>query len=78
MKGINGQILQSTYENRNNELYINDIGKTIQNVCEIVNGGILVFFSSYWTLENWISNWKSNEIWNQIIQLKVWNIILLI
>eukprot|EP01134_Creolimax_fragrantissima_P006495 CFRG6495T1 len=76
-KGPSGIPLNSSYKNRQNESYINDLGLTILHVCETVPDGVLVFFPSYGTMAGFIDQWKkvnSNSggetLWQKINRYK--------
>ena len=56
--------------NRNNIQMINNLGKTIVELCKITPGGILVFFSSYGVMEDFIKKWEKSKIISEISKYK--------
>ena len=56
--------------NRNNIQMINNLGKTIVELCKITPGGILVFFSSYGVMEDFIKKWEKEKIISEISKYK--------
>lgn len=45
-KGVMNVTLNSSYANRDNDHYKDELGATLANLCRIVPGGMLVFFST--------------------------------
>ncbi|RZF47024.1 hypothetical protein LSTR_LSTR013815 [Laodelphax striatellus] len=64
--GPTNKELKSTYENRNNETYLNELAYTLQNVSRVVPHGMLVFFPSYFTMEKTVSYWQEHGLWSKI------------
>ncbi len=56
--------------NRNNIQMINNLGRTIVELCKITPGGILVFFSSYGVMEDFIKKWEKAKIISEISKYK--------
>ena len=56
--------------NRNNIQMINNLGKTIVELCKVTPGGILVFFSSYGVMEDFIKKWEKSKIISEISKYK--------
>ena len=56
--------------NRNNIEMINSLGKTIVELCKITPCGILVFFSSYGVMEDFIKKWEKSKIISEISKYK--------
>ena len=79
-RGSNGGELLSTYERRDTYEYKDELGKSILSICQNMiggrmndgtrhpklDGGVLVFFPSYGTLENTSARWKDSGLWNQL------------
>ncbi|KAK1146695.1 ATP-dependent DNA helicase chl1 [Aspergillus melleus] len=57
-KGIFGSDFDFTYENRNSEKTINDLGRTIAAFCQVIPDGVVAFFPSFDYLHQVISTWK--------------------
>ena len=56
--------------NRNNNQMINNLGKTIVELCKVTPGGILVFFGSYQVMEDFIKKWEKSKIISEISKYK--------
>ena len=56
---------------RNNIQMINNLGETIVQLCKVTPGGILVFFSSYGVMEDFILKWNKAKIISKISEFKV-------
>ncbi|KAF1744386.1 hypothetical protein MXB_597, partial [Myxobolus squamalis] len=70
-KGLdNSTTLISTYENRNNQNFLQILGETIIEIIRDIPAGVLVFFPSYQSLNLTMENWKKNSIWKRMDELK--------
>ena len=56
--------------NRNNTYMIEHLGRAIIELCKITPGGILVFFSSYGVMEDFIKKWEKKQIISEISKYK--------
>jgi regulator of telomere elongation helicase 1 len=63
-KGPRGNILNSNYNNRQNEIYLEELGSSIINWARIIPHGLLVFFPSYSILQIAITYWTNNKTQN--------------
>ncbi|OWM78192.1 hypothetical protein CDL15_Pgr015011 [Punica granatum] len=77
--GPSGCSFNSSYRNRDSLEYKQDLGNAIVNFARIVPDGLLVFFPSYYALEQCIACWKdmahpnstdSRSIWERICRHK--------
>ena len=72
--GPNGNALNSTFGQRDNAQYMNDLGLTVLDICKKTPGGILCFFTSYSVMTNVLSFWErigpTPSIMNQITKIK--------
>ena len=72
--GPQGQALSSTFAQRDNPKYLNDLGLSILGICEKTPGGVLCFFTSYKVmtkaLEFWERGAQSPSILSRITKLK--------
>ncbi|TYK04039.1 regulator of telomere elongation helicase 1 isoform X1 [Cucumis melo var. makuwa] len=74
--GPSGCSFNSSYWNRESEAYKLDLGNAIVNFARIVPDGLLVFFPSYYFLDQCISCWKNQSlsssmtIWERICKHK--------
>ena len=75
-RGPSGNVLNSSYKNRSNVAYVNDLGATIANVARIVPDGVLVFFPSYTVMQKCVGVWQtkmpnaSSCMWDTIARHK--------
>lgn len=70
--GPSGYSFNSSYRNRDVLEYKRELGNAIVNFTRIVPDGLLVFFSSYYVMEQCISCWKDNSHGNSGIQSTIW------
>ena len=75
--GPQGAPLNSSYANRDNQAYKDDLGIAISNFARIIPGGLLVFFPSYIVLQSCVDAWKSmlkpgagGTVWERICRHK--------
>ncbi|XP_015933676.1 regulator of telomere elongation helicase 1 homolog [Arachis duranensis] len=74
--GPSGRTFNSSYRTRDSQEYRQELGNAIVNLARIVPDGLLVFFPSYYLLDQCIGCWKSlsNEtstsIWERICKHK--------
>ncbi|KAF7715094.1 Uncharacterized protein PECH_007655 [Penicillium ucsense] len=57
-KGLMGCDFDFTYEARNSEKMITDLGRTIATLCQIIPHGVVAFFPSYDYLSQVVSVWE--------------------
>ena len=73
-----GAPLNSSYQNRDNQGYKDDLGHALSNFARMVPDGLLVFFPSYIVMQSCIDSWKAalpgrgsgGTIWESITKLK--------
>ncbi|XVE52106.1 hypothetical protein DITRI_Ditri02bG0095600 [Diplodiscus trichospermus] len=74
--GPSGRPFNSSYRNRDSPEYKQELGNAIVNFARIVPDGLLVFFPSYYLLDQCIHCWKnmdngnSSTIWERICKFK--------
>ncbi|KAL5576411.1 hypothetical protein UlMin_018110, partial [Ulmus minor] len=74
--GPSGYSFNSSYRNRDSLEYKKELGNAIVNFARIVPDGLLVFFQSYYLLDQCIGSWKtmtqdnSTTIWERICNHK--------
>ncbi|XP_058074806.1 regulator of telomere elongation helicase 1 homolog isoform X2 [Magnolia sinica] len=77
--GPSGRSLNSSYRNRDSLEYKQELGNAIVNFARIVPDGLLIFFPSYYLLDQCIECWKTmnhvsstnlNTIWERICKHK--------
>ena len=61
-----GQPVDISYKSRSNDNIPIEIGKTIVELTNIVPEGMLVFFTSYYMMNTYISKWRAAGIWAKI------------
>ncbi|KAJ5152871.1 uncharacterized protein N7482_009349 [Penicillium canariense] len=57
-RGLMGTEFDFTYEARNSEKMITDLGRTIATLCQVIPDGVVAFFPSYDYLSQVVSVWK--------------------
>jgi hypothetical protein len=57
-RGPTGQPFNSSFQNRSNPRYVEDLGNAIVNFARVVPDGLLVFFPSYNVLTSCLDAWK--------------------
>ncbi|XP_048493386.1 regulator of telomere elongation helicase 1 homolog isoform X3 [Beta vulgaris subsp. vulgaris] len=70
--GPSGFSFNSSYRNRDVLEYKQELGNAIVNFARIVPDGLLVFFPSYYVMEQCISCWKDNSRGNVASQSTIW------
>ncbi|GAB6022246.1 DEAD H (Asp-Glu-Ala-Asp His) box helicase 11 [Chamberlinius hualienensis] len=60
-QGPGGQTFDFSYQNRTSPSLLDELGRAIQSICNIVPGGIVCFFSSYSYAELVISHWENSK-----------------
>jgi regulator of telomere elongation helicase 1 len=62
--------LNSSYSHRSEEKYQNSLGNALVNFARIVPNGMLVFFPSYFLMNDCVSNWENNGILDRLRGIK--------
>ncbi|GAB2293557.1 Regulator of telomere elongation helicase 1 [Dionaea muscipula] len=70
--GPSGHSFNSSYRNRDSPEYKRDLGNAIVNITRIVPDGLLVFFPSYYLMEQCIACWKDNFHGNPVSSSTIW------
>ncbi len=68
--GPSGVVFDFTFENRHNVELLDEVGKTVSNLCNIVPGGLVVFFPSYAYMESTIERWKTTSQFTKLTKKK--------
>ncbi|XP_063901225.1 ATP-dependent DNA helicase DDX11-like isoform X2 [Zophobas morio] len=66
----NGRLLNFSYETRNDEFLVSELGRIIVKLCETVSGGIICFFPSYEYMKFVYDFFLKNEITKVIMKNK--------
>lgn len=74
-KGPSGKDLEFTFQNRSDPALIEELGKTIINLCIVIPHGVVVFFPSYAYLDLVIAQFKKTTfgdktLWDRLCQRK--------
>ncbi|CDW84129.1 regulator of telomere elongation helicase 1 [Stylonychia lemnae] len=69
-KGVKQNSFNFSYQNRENEKALIDLGVSIQQISKVTPGGILVFFPSYRYLRKCDELWENSNIKQQIEKFK--------
>ncbi|UYV63357.1 DDX11 [Cordylochernes scorpioides] len=62
VKGPSGLAFDLSYKNRGSASLIQEVGRTISNLCNVVPGGIVVFFPSYDYEQQVFSQWEKDGL----------------
>jgi regulator of telomere elongation helicase 1 len=57
-KGPKNIVLKSNYDNRSSETYMESLGQLIVYISKVVPHGVLVFFPSYYVLDQTLDFWR--------------------
>ncbi|KAE8548041.1 hypothetical protein EYB25_009834 [Talaromyces marneffei] len=57
-KGVLGSDFNFTFDQRNSDSMITDLGQTIANICAVIPDGVVVFFPSYDYLNQVLNAWR--------------------
>ncbi|XP_021363859.1 ATP-dependent DNA helicase DDX11-like isoform X2 [Mizuhopecten yessoensis] len=68
--GPSGHTLDFTYQSRENRKLLDELGMLIQNVCQVVPGGIVCFFPSYDYLKLVYAQWEATGFTQRIARKK--------
>ncbi|XP_077502103.1 regulator of telomere elongation helicase 1 homolog [Amblyomma americanum] len=68
--GYDGQLLNCSYDNRNNPAYLASLGRTVCNLCRVIPGGVLLFFPSYAVMRNFVETWTANGTMTSLALVK--------
>ena len=60
--GPSGKRLDSSFNNRDNTEYLDELGALICNACKVVPHGVLAFFGSYSALERAVAHWQHQRL----------------
>ncbi|KAF9235161.1 DNA repair helicase [Melanogaster broomeanus] len=65
-KGPAGSILEFKYAQQTNGLLITELGQLISNLCNVIPGGMVVFFPSYSSLNFAQKTWKTAQLLDKV------------
>jgi len=74
--GPSGATLNSSFNNRKNPLYFQDLGNAVANFARVVPDGMLVFFTSFSVMNDCLDSWRVQwqkgvpPIWDRIARHK--------
>ncbi|KAI8834702.1 hypothetical protein BC829DRAFT_69279 [Chytridium lagenaria] len=76
--GPTGTLLNSSFDNRQNTSYLDEIGRVVVRVAGKVPAGMLVFFAGYGMMDSCLMRWKNTRVggeadgtlWEEICKLK--------
>ena len=66
----NNIVFNWTYRSSENVLLQDALGHSLMGICQVVQGGVLVFFSSYSVLNKLVKRWKSTGFWDTLLATK--------
>lgn len=75
-RGPSGIDFDFTFKKREEPSILDELGRTLLNICSVVPDGVVVFFPSYGYLDRVVSRWKTSEsgatnIWTRLGAKKV-------
>ncbi|GAB2228119.1 hypothetical protein Droror1_Dr00009949 [Drosera rotundifolia] len=70
--GPSGHSFNSSYRSRDSPEYKRDLGNAIVNLARIVPDGLLVFFPSYYLMDQCVASWKDNSHENSSNSTSIW------
>ncbi|XP_057692593.1 ATP-dependent DNA helicase DDX11 [Corythoichthys intestinalis] len=68
--GPSGQELEFTYQNRDSPRMMDETGRILSNICNVVPGGMVCFFPSYEYLRRIVVHWESGGILTRLATKK--------
>ncbi|KAI9772002.1 MAG: ATP-dependent DNA helicase chl1 [Geoglossum simile] len=69
-KGPTGVDFEFTFEKRNLDAMVDELGRSVLNMCSVIPDGVVIFFSSYSYLEVVAMRWQKTSVWEQLLQCK--------
>ncbi|KAF7224528.1 ATP-dependent DNA helicase DDX11 [Nothobranchius furzeri] len=68
--GPSGQELDFSFQNRDFPCMMDETGRILSNICNVVPGGVVCFFSSYDYLKRVISHWEAGSVLTRLANKK--------
>ncbi|XP_051917307.1 ATP-dependent DNA helicase DDX11 isoform X2 [Hippocampus zosterae] len=68
--GPSGQELDFTYQNRDSPRMMDETGRILSNICNVVPGGVVCFFPSYEYSKRVVAHWESAGILTRLANKK--------
>lgn len=65
-KSVNDIDFNFSYQNKDNMEMLEELGLTVANVAKHVPGGLLIFFPSYWLMNNVYERWEESKVLDKI------------
>ena len=69
-RSINDCEFNFSYQNKDNMEMLDELGKSVAQVAKHVPGGLLMFFPSYWLMNNVYERWESSGVLEEIRKYK--------
>lgn len=69
-KGPSGAPLEFTYATRQNTFVLDELAQAVQSCVQLVDGGVVIFFSSYELMRCTIARWKATGSFHKINTIK--------
>lgn len=70
-KSVNDCEFNFSYQNKDNMEMLDELGVTVARISKTVPGGLLMFFPSYWLMNNIYERWESSGVLEQIQEHKI-------
>ncbi|XP_061917203.1 ATP-dependent DNA helicase DDX11 isoform X1 [Entelurus aequoreus] len=68
--GPSGQELDFTFQNRDSPRMMDETGRILSNICNVVPGGVVCFFPSYDYSRRVVSHWESSGVLSRLANKK--------
>ena len=65
-RSVNNAEFNFSYANKDNKHMLDELGRTVARVAKNVPGGLLIFFPSYWLLNNVYEQWEASNVLDDI------------
>ena len=70
-RSVNNSEFNFSYANKDNKVMYDELGRTVARVAKNVPGGLLIFFPSYWLLNNAYEQWEASNVLYEIQEHKI-------
>ena len=70
-RSVNDIDFNFSYQNKDNMEMLDELGHTVARISKHVPGGVLMFFPSYWLMNNVYEQWEHSGVLDTIQQTKI-------
>ncbi|KAF3793184.1 Fanconi anemia group J protein-like protein [Nymphaea thermarum] len=68
--GPDNVCLNASYKTADNYAFQDSLGASLEEICKVVPGGVLVFFPSYKLMDKLCCRWKQTGLWSRLCERK--------